>query len=225
MKNLYIRAFAGLLFLVAVLAVVLFVSAGTINYWQAWVFLAVFFVVVLAITLYLAKNDPSLLERRVQAGPVAETQRLQQIIQSFASLAFIAIFIVAGLDHRFHWSNVPVAVNLAGDVLVALGLFFVFLVFRENSYTSAVIAVEQEQKITTTGPYAIIRHPMYSGALLMLLGVPFALGSYWVLLALIPITLVIIWRLRDEEKFLAANLAGYKDYLERVRYRLIPMIW
>jgi protein-S-isoprenylcysteine O-methyltransferase Ste14 len=225
MKNLYVKAIAGLLNLVIILAAVLFISAGTLSYWQAWLFLAVFSISVLAITIYLMKNDPHLLERRVQAGPVAEKEKGQQIIQSLASIAFIAIFIIPGLDHRFGWSSVPLFLVLAGDFLVALGLLIVFFVFKENSYTSAVIEVGAEQKIVTTGPYALVRHPMYMGALIMLLGVPLALGSYWGLFMLLPITLVIIWRLLDEEKFLAKNLAGYLNYENKVRYHLIPFVW
>ncbi len=225
MKNLYVRAFAGLLNLIVIIGAALFLSAWTLAYWQAWVFLAVFFLSVLAITLYLAKNDPKLLERRTQAGPVAEKEKGQQTIQSIAAVAFIAMFILPGLDHRFGWSAVPLPVILAGDALVALGLLIVFFVFRENSYTSAVIEVGAEQKIVSTGPYALVRHPMYSGALLMLIGVPLALGSYWGLLAFVPIALVIVWRLLDEEKFLVKNLPGYPDYQNKVRYHLVPFIW
>ena len=225
MKNLNLKAIAGLLNLVVILAAVLFLSAWTLKYWQAWVFLAVFSGSVLAITMYLMKNDPHLLERRVQAGPVAEKQKLQQIIQSLASVSFIAIFIVSALDHRFGWSTVPVWINLLGDFLVALGLLIVFFVFKENTYTSAVIEVGAEQKIVTTGPYAFVRHPMYLGALIMLLGVPLALNSLWGLVALIPITLVIIWRLVDEEQFLAKELSGYTNYQNKVKYHLIPFIW
>ncbi len=225
MKNLNLKAFAGLLNLVVILAAILFLSAWTLNYWQAWVFLAVFSGSVLAITVYLMKNDPHLLEQRVQAGPIAEKQKLQQIIQSLASIAFIAIFIVSALDHRFSWSSVPLGVVLLGDFLVALGLLIVFFVFKENTYTSAVIEVGAEQKIVTTGPYAFVRHPMYFGALIMLLGVPLALNSLWGLVALIPITLVIIWRLLDEEKLLAKELSGYPDYQNKVKYHLFPFIW
>ncbi len=225
MKNLILQSIAGLLFLILVLGLALFLSAGTLSFWPAWFFLGVFFVCVLAITLYLMKNDPHLLERRVQAGPVAEKQRKQQLIQSLASLAFIAMFIIPGLDHRLDWSVMPPLLNLVGEVLVALGLLIVFFVFRENSYTSATIEVGAEQKIVTTGPYATVRHPMYSGALVMLLGVPFALGSWWGFVALIPISLVIIARLLDEEKFLAQNLPGYTEYLTKVHYHLIPYIW
>lgn len=211
--------------MVLVLAVAIFLSAGTLAYWQGWVFLAVFFVSVLAITLYLVKNDPGLLERRVQAGPVAEQRAGQQVIQSLASLAFIAIFVVSGLDHRFAWSAVPLAVIVLGDVLVALGLLVVFFVFRENSYTSATIEVGSEQKVVTSGPYAVVRHPMYSGAILMLIGVPLALGSWWGEIGVIVLALVIVLRLLDEESYLAKNLAGYPEYQKIVRNHLIPRIW
>lgn len=225
MKKLIIQSIAGLVFLILVLAVALYLPAGTFEYWQAWVFLAVFFVSVLAITLYLAVKDPQLLQRRVTAGPGAEKEKKQNVIQSIAQVAFIAIFIVPALDHRLHWSQVPAWIVIAGDALVVLGLFFVFLVFRENSYTSGIIAVEAEQKLVSTGPYAIVRHPMYSGALLMLLGVPLALGSWWGVLTLIPITLVIVWRLLDEEEFLAKNLTGYPAYTSKVKYRLLPYVY
>ncbi len=225
MQNLNLKAFGGLLFLELALAVALFWPAGTLAYWQAWVFLAVFGITVAAITYYLMLHDPKLLERRVEAGPAAEKQRSQQVIQSLAQVAFIIIFILPALDYRNHWSDVPLLVNLLGDALVALGLYWVFLVFKENTFTSATIAVGEGQKVIDTGPYAAMRHPMYSGALLMLLGVPLALGSWWGLLTLVPITVVIIVRLLDEEKFLDKNLAGYAEYRQKVKYRLIPFIW
>jgi protein-S-isoprenylcysteine O-methyltransferase Ste14 len=225
MKNLNIKAFGGLLFLVVILAAALFIPAGTLAYWQAWVFLGVFAGSVFAITYYLMKKDPQLLERRVEAGPGAEQQRSQKIIQSVAQVAFIIVFILPALDHRNAWSSVPLIVELAGDILVALGLLIVFLVFKEKTFTAAVIAVGAEQKIVSTGPYAFVRHPMYIGALIMLAGVPLSLGSWWGLLTVVPITIVIIFRLLDEEKFLAKNLAGYPEYMNKVRYHLIPFIW
>jgi protein-S-isoprenylcysteine O-methyltransferase Ste14 len=225
MKNLNIKALGGLVFLVVVMGAALFIPAGTLNYWQGWVFLAVFFVSVLAITVYLMQRDPQLLERRVQAGPAAEQERSQKVIQSVAQVAFIIVFILPALDHRFRWSTVPAVIEVLGDALVALGLLFVFFVFKENTFTSAVIEVGSEQKVISTGPYAFVRHPMYIGALVMLVGVPLALGSWWGLLTVIPITLVIVARLLDEEKFLAQNLAGYAEYRARVKYRLIPFIW
>jgi protein-S-isoprenylcysteine O-methyltransferase Ste14 len=225
MNNLIIKALAGLLNLLIILAVGIFLPAWTIHYWQAWVFLAVFSLSVLAITVYLMNNDRELLERRVKAGPGAEKETRQKLIQSLAMISFIAVIAFPALDHRYGWSPVPAAISAAGDMLVVLGLFFVFLVFRENTYTSGIIEVGSQQKVIMTGPYAIVRHPMYIGALVMLIGVPLALGSWWGLLMVLPITLVIVWRLLDEEKFLAMNLAGYSEYETKVRYRLLPLIW
>jgi protein-S-isoprenylcysteine O-methyltransferase Ste14 len=225
MSALNIRAMAGLLQLLIIMAAIIFLPAWTLDYWQAWTFLAVFFASVLAITVYLMKNDPKLLERRANAGPGAEQEKSQKIIQSLAAIAFIAMFVVSALDHRFGWSSVPPYVSLLGDVLVALGLYFVFLVFKENSFASGTIEVGAEQRVIATGPYALVRHPMYIGALVMLLGVPLALGSWWGLLTIIPMVLVLVARLLDEEKFLAKNLAGYSDYQSKVKSRLIPLIW
>lgn len=225
MKDLNKKAIAGLLRLVPTLAVLLFVPVWTFDYWQAWVFLAVFFVAILAITLYLIKKDPKLLGRRVKAGPWAEKEKSQKIIQVLATIAFIVVLVFPAFDHRFSWSPVPPYAAVAGDVLVVLGLLIVFLVFKENTYTAGVITVEAGQKVISTGPYARVRHPMYAGALVMLLGVPLALGSWWGLLTFIPITIVIVWRLLEEEKFLLENLPGYSEYRNGVRYRLVPYIW
>jgi protein-S-isoprenylcysteine O-methyltransferase Ste14 len=152
----------------------------------------------LAITLFLMKRDPQLLARRVKAGPVAEPRPLQRIIQTLASGAFLAILAVPALDHRLGWSRVPVPVVIAGHVLVAFGFLVVFLVFKENSYAAAVVEVGAEQQVIDTGPYAVVRHPMYAGALVLLAGVPLALGSFWGLLVLAPFAAVIVWRLLDD---------------------------
>ena len=223
--RLITQALLGLAFLLAVLGAALFGPAGTLDYWQAWVFLAVFASAVLAITIYLAKRDPALLARRVHGGPLAEPRRGQQVAQGVASLAFVAVFVVSGLDHGGGWSCVPVPVVVAGDALVALGLAVVFLVFRANTFTSAIIAVDREQQLVTTGPYGVVRHPMYAGALAMMLGVPIALGSWWGLLAVAALASAIVWRLLDEEKLLVASLPGYADYRLCVRYRLVPRVW
>jgi len=225
MKDLNKKAFVGLLQLFISMTVLLFLPAWTFYYWQAWVFLAVFFVPVLAITLYLTRKDPKLLERRTTGGPISEKEKNQKIIQSLASIAFIAVVVFPAIDHRRAWSRVPPYGVAAGDFLVALGLLAIFLVFKENTFTSAIIEVAAEQKVITTGPYALVRHPMYSGALVMLSGIPLALGSWWGLLTVIPMTMVIIWRLLDEEKFLARNLSGYSEYMKKVKYRLVPFVW
>jgi protein-S-isoprenylcysteine O-methyltransferase Ste14 len=225
MKNLTGQAFLGLVQLVAMLAIFLFLPGWTLDYWQAWVFLAVFSVSVFLVTLYFLKKDPSLIERLLKAGPSAEQVRSQKIIQGLAAIFFILPFIVSSIDHRLGWSTVPTFVALLGDILVAVGLYIVFLVFRENTFTSATIEVTDEQKVISTGPYAVIRHPMYSGAFIMLLGIPLALGSWWAFIFVFLLFAAIVWRLLEEEKFLAKNLPGYKSYRQRVRYRLIPLIW
>jgi protein-S-isoprenylcysteine O-methyltransferase Ste14 len=225
MNVLNIRALAGLVQLLVIMAVLIFVPAGTLDYPRAWMFLAVFFTPVLAITIYLMKNDPKLLERRISAGPGAEKEKGQKIIQFLAMIDFIAVMLVPAFDHRFAWSSVPPGLVVAGDIIVVLGFLIVFLVFKENTFTSAIIELSTEQKVISTGPYALVRHPMYIGALVMLVGVPLALGSWWGLLTVVPMTLVIVWRLLDEEKFLAKNLAGYSEYQNAVRYRLLPLVW
>ena len=225
MDQLNRKAFLGLAQLTIILAPSVFVPAGTINYWQGWVFLSVFFISSLLITVYLMNNDPKLLERRVKGGPTSEKEKSQKIIQAFASLTFLSIIIFPALDYRFRWSFVPVFVALTGDALIALGFGLVFLVFRENTFTSAIIEVDEKQKVIATGPYSIVRHPMYAGALVLLCGIPLALGSCWGLFALMPLTLIIIWRLLDEEKFLTTNLTGYLNYQEKVKYRLVPFVW
>ena len=225
MSNLNQRAFVGFFQLLLVMALLLFVPPWTLDFWQAWLFLAVFFACTLSITLYLMKHDPQLLERRVNAGPAAETRASQKVIQLIAAIAFIGIFIFSALDHRFSWSAIPTYVVAFGDVLVALGFLFIFFVFRENTFTSAIIEVGAGQKIITTGPYALVRHPMYFGALVMLVGVPLALGSWWGLLTIVPLAVVIVFRLLDEEKFLAQNLSGYSDYQVKVKHHLLPLIW
>jgi protein-S-isoprenylcysteine O-methyltransferase Ste14 len=225
MDDLNKKALGGLLRFLSILAVLLFLPVWTFRYWQAWIFLFVFSACALATSLYVMKNDPKLLERRMRAGPVAEKERSQQIIQSVGTAAFISLLLFPPLDHRFGWSAVPWSMVVAGDVLVAVGFLIIFFVFRENGFASGVIEVNEGQKVVATGPYALVRHPMYAGALVMLIGVPLALGSGWGPLMVIPIGVVIVWRLLDEEKFLAKNLAGYSDYRNKVRHRLLPFLW
>jgi protein-S-isoprenylcysteine O-methyltransferase Ste14 len=225
MNALATKTILGFAQLIIILGVLLFAPVWTFDFWQAWVYLFVFAASAALITAYLWRKDPRLLESRVNAGPAAEKESSQKLIQGLASLAFIGILILPSLDHRFAWSHVPLPVVIAGDVLVALGFLFVFIVLRENPFSAATIEVAADQAVIATGPYAIVRHPMYSGALVMLLGTPLALGSWWGLLMLIPMTIVIVWRLLDEERFLSKSLPDYAEYRQRVRYRLLPSVW
>jgi protein-S-isoprenylcysteine O-methyltransferase Ste14 len=225
MNILNIKAFGGLLFLLLVMAALLFIPAWSLDYWQAWTFLTVYFASSLAITLYLMKKDSKLLQRRISGGPTAEKEPTQRIIMFFASLGFIGLIVFPALDHRFAWSHMSPYAALAGDVLVVLGWLTIFFVFKENTFTSATIELAPDQKVISTGPYALIRHPMYAGALVMLLGIPIALGSWWGLLVIVAMVPALIWRLFDEEKFLARNLPGYLEYQKQVQYRLVPLVW
>jgi protein-S-isoprenylcysteine O-methyltransferase Ste14 len=225
MDSLNIKAFGGLLVLILVMATLLFIPAGTLDYWQAWVFLSVYSVSSLAITLYLMIRDRKLLQRRMSGGPAAEKQPAQRVIMSFASLAYIGLIVVPALDHHLAWSRMPAVVSVVGDVFVALGFLAVFFVFKENTFSSATIEATSDQRVISTGPYAMIRHPMYAGGLVLLLGIPIALGSWWGLLLFAAVVPAIIWRLIDEESFLARNLSGYAEYQTIVRHRLIPLVW
>jgi len=224
-RSLINQALLGLTGLAVVLWLALFLPSWSLDYWQAWAYWLVFLVSVTAITIYFLKQDQKLIENRLKTGPVAEKERGQKLIQTFASICFILLILIPSLDHRFHWSNVPIYLALAGDVFVALGLLIIFLVFRENTYTSVIIEVSKEQEAITTGPYGIIRHPMYAGALLMLFFTPPALGSFWGLIAFFPMLALLALRILEEEKFLAKNLSGYDKYCQNVRYRLVPLVW
>ena len=156
---------------------------------------------------------------------MAEKRPAQKIIMMVTSIGFIVLLVIPALDHRFAWSAVPLGVVVAGDMLVGIGFYLISLVYRENTFTSATIELAENQKVISTGPYSIVRHPMYASASLYLIGTPLALGSYW---GLVPITAMIpflIWRLFDEERFLAKNLPGYDEYQRRVRHRLVPFVW
>jgi protein-S-isoprenylcysteine O-methyltransferase Ste14 len=225
MSNLNVKAFLGLLCTFVAMAALLFLPAWTLDYWQAWAFLAVFGVPSMAITLYLMKKDRKLLERRLRGGPTAEKERSQKIIQTITSIGFIAMLVIPALDHRFRWSPVPAWVSIAGDLLVGIGFLIVFFVYKENTFASATVEIAPEQKVISTGLYAVVRHPMYMGGSLWFIGMPLALGSRWALLVFLLILPALIWRLLDEETLLEKELPGYLEYKNRVRYHLIPFVW
>jgi protein-S-isoprenylcysteine O-methyltransferase Ste14 len=225
MRSLNLQAVFGLLILILVMVALVFGAAGTLHYWQGWAFFACYLAASIAITLYLARRDPALLARRMRGGPWAEREPTQRVIMSIASVGFIALLLVPGLDHRFGWSHMPVIVAIAGNVLMLLGWAGIFRVFRENSYTSATVELAADQRVISSGPYAIVRHPMYAAALVMLLGIPIALGSWWGVLVVIALLPALAWRLLDEERFLARSLPGYVAYQASVRYRLLPHLW
>jgi protein-S-isoprenylcysteine O-methyltransferase Ste14 len=224
MKTLARLTASSILGLVA-FGVTLFLPAGTFNYWQAWVFIAVFTVATIVPTIYLYRTNPAALQRRMHVGPRAETRPAQKII---ITASFVDIFVMmafSAFDRRMGWSTVPVWVSLLGNVLVAAGLGIAMVVIAQNGYAASTVRVETGQQLVSSGVYSFIRHPMYVGNLAMMFAIPLALGSYWGLLFVIPSVAVIVFRILDEEKLLTEELAGYREYAQRVRYRLMPNVW
>ena len=209
-------------FLPLVLALLILLPAGTFNYWQVYVYCGILVVPILFVLFYFLKNDPKFLERRTRAK---EKEKQQIHIAMLSTLIFLAGFIIPGLDHRFGWSSVPMNIVLLADLIILLGYLIIFFVFKQNSYASRIIEVDEEQKVISSGLYSIVRHPMYVGVLIMYIPTPLALGSYWGLIpfALLPLSLAL--RILNEEKVLSENLPGYKEYCQKTRYRLIPYIW
>jgi protein-S-isoprenylcysteine O-methyltransferase Ste14 len=202
----------------------LFLPAGTFHYWQGWLFLAVFALSTWIPSVYLMRTNPAALDRRMR-GPLAETRTLQKIVITFLFISFPAMFVVSAFDHRFGWSQVPASISLLGDVLVAIGLGVAMLVVIQNSYAAVNVTVEDGQRLVSTGLYGLVRHPMYTGNVILMLGVPLALGSYWGLVFVIPGLLVLALRILDEEDLLEHELSGYVEYEQQVRYRLVPYVW
>ena len=225
MAALLARTIAGFVFLFTVMGLVILGAAGTVYFWQGWAMIATFAACSGLITVWLWRHDKALLERRTKAGPGAEADPMQNVVQALAGIVFLAMIAVPGLDHRFGWSAVPIVGVVAGDLLIAVGFLIVFLVFRANTFTSGTIEIAENQTVIDTGPYALVRHPMYSGALVMFVGMPLALGSWWGLAPAAGILPILGWRLSREESFLVDNLAGYQAYRAKVRHRLVPYLW
>jgi len=225
MKSLVWKAIVqgviGLIFFVGLI----YVTAGTWDYWQGWVFLTVFALSTTRFTVYLALYDKALLKRRLAAGPWHEREWTQKIIVSLTFVAFFAFIILPILDHRFGWSPVPAWASVLGDLIIVLSFLSIFWVIKTNSWAASNIRVEADQKVIDTGPYAYVRHPMYAGAIWLFVGIPLALGSWWTMALIVPFFSVLLWRLLDEERILRRDLPGYSEYIQKVRYRLIPYVW
>ena len=208
----------------AVFGSILFLSAGTFHYWQAWVLL------VAALStwipgIYLLHTNPVAVQRRMRGGPTAETRTVQKVAMGGVWLSLAAMVVISVLDHRFGWSPAPTTICLVGDVLVAVGLGVAMLVVIQNSHAAATVRVEAGQQVVSTGLYGLVRHPMYTGNLILMIGIPLALGSYWGLVFVVPGLMVLALRIRDEEKLLQEELDGYREYTQKVRYRLMPFMW
>jgi protein-S-isoprenylcysteine O-methyltransferase Ste14 len=225
MRRLAIKSFLGLLNLAFMMGLSIFLPAGSFCYIQAWWYMAIFFGAVSIITVYIFINDKKLLQSRLKVGSIAEHRNVQKIIQGIASVGFIGMYVISGLDHRFQWSHLPDWVWIFSDLMLILTMTGFFIVFKKNTFLSATIEVQKHQYIVTDGPYSIVRHPMYSAALFLFLFTPLALNSYWALLTLPLMFTVLVFRCLDEEKVLKEEIPEYSVYCKNVTCRLIPFIW
>ena len=225
MSTLNQRAWVRSALSLVVFMAMLFIPAGTLQFWPGWPYGFIFAASTTAISVYFLKHDPKLVERRMKVGPAAEQRPAQKIIMAITLAGFILLIVLPGLDYRWHWSYMPPWLVLAANVVLVLSFAICFIVLKQNSYAASTIRVEADQPVVSTGLYAIVRHPLYSGALLLMLVTPLALGSYWTLLVAFALIPVLMWRLLDEERFLKQNLPGYADYCRATRFRLIPLIW
>lgn len=206
--------------LMIVIWVVLFLPAGSLRFWEAWIFWIGFSLITFFIASYFMKKDPDLLARRTNHKEEKSTKKAPVLFK----LYYLG-FILPGLDFRFQWSHEQLWLVIISNIIVFAGYIFIIFVFRENSYASTVIQIENEQQVITTGPYSIVRHPMYLGMVIMSLFMPLALGSYWAVIPMLFIIPIIVFRINTEEELLLKELKGYKDYCKKIRYRLIPLIW
>ncbi len=220
--NLTIRVLGLLLLVFPLFGAMFFLPAGTLSYWEAWVYLAVLFVPMVLALVYFLIFSPALLERRMR---MREKEAEQQLIVKLASIVILLVYLLPGFDHRFHWSSVPIWLVAIADILVLSGYALMVLVMRENPYAGRTIEVEPDQTVVTTGPYAFVRHPMYLGVLLLYVFSPLALGSYWSMIPALFLMGLLIARITNEERVLLKELNGYREYTEKVRWYLIPGIW
>ncbi len=205
-----------------IFGVLLFVPAGSLAFWQAWVYCLMFDATAFLIVRYFLKKDPALLDRR---SKMREQETSQQIIMVLFYCFYCGMHVFAGFDHRFQWSHVSAPLVILSDLVILLSFVAICFVLQENSYASSTITVEKGQQVITTGPYAIVRHPLYAGALPMIVSTPLALGSAWGLLFSAALIVLLVFRLLDEERYLLEHLPGYPEYTQKTRYRLIPCLW
>ncbi len=224
MKEILLPALRNFVLGLIVLGVVLCLLAGTLGYWQGWLFTLVFAAMTTQQGIYLAIKDPELLERRKNIAAAGES-RAQKIFIVVGLLADLCLLVFSALDHRFGWSEVSPVVSLLGDALLVFSFYLYYLVFRENSYAASSIQIFEGQKVISTGPYARVRHPKYVGDLFMVISIPLALGSWWALIFIALVIPGLVWRILDEEKLLQKDLPGYTDYMQKVPYRLVPHLW
>jgi protein-S-isoprenylcysteine O-methyltransferase Ste14 len=217
------KAIGGCAFFVAVCGLAVCIPAGTIRFWNAWLFLGLCFTSGVTITIWAALRSPQLARSRLTLK--VERQKTQRAILLLLNIFGLGMLVVAGLDHRWHWSEVPAAAVAAGSVVLVAGFVVMFLVMRENTFASGTIEIQEKQVVISTGLYSVVRHPMYLSFIIISFPIPLVLGSWYSLILAICVCVPVVLRILNEERFLTRELSGYQSYLKKVRYRLVPFIW
>lgn len=220
--KLFVNAIVKYLSGFILIAALLFVPAGSLNFIKGWIFIGLLFVPMLILGIFLFIKAPQLLEKRLSAK---EKENTQKGVVIFSFLMFVAGFVTAGLDYRFGWSKVPFAVTIISGIVLLLSYGLYARVMKENAYLSRTVEIQNNQKVIDTGLYGIVRHPMYTATILLFLSMPLVLGSWFALILFLPYPFVIAIRIKNEEKVLEAGLPGYCEYKQKVRWRIIPFVW
>jgi protein-S-isoprenylcysteine O-methyltransferase Ste14 len=207
---------------IIIVSALLFIPAGTLRFWNAWIFMGVLFIPMLFVIVYLITRDPELLFKRMNTN---EKENTQKKVVLLTSIIFLSAFIISGLDFRFHWSKVPLLIVILSAIVVMAGYILFFMVMRQNSYASRVVEIQEKQKVIDSGLYSIVRHPMYSSAILMFMFMPLVLGSFFALIPLVIFPFQMSTRMKNEELILEEGLEGYIEYKKKVKYKIIPFFW
>ena len=216
------RALARFIPGIIIISAILFIPAGSIRFWNAWLFMGVLFIPMLFVIIYLIIRDPELLYKRMNTN---EKEKTQKKVVLLTSVVFLSAFIISGLDYRFGWSDLPLLLVILSALMVLTGYILFFLVMQQNSYASRVVEIQEKQKVIDTGLYGIVRHPMYFAAILMFMFMPLVLGSFFALIPLLIFPFQMSKRMKNEEEILEKGLDGYIQYKEKVRYKIIPFLW
>jgi protein-S-isoprenylcysteine O-methyltransferase Ste14 len=222
MRQLIIKSLTRFISGILIISALLFVPAGSIEFWNAWIFMGVLFIPMLFVIVYLIFRDPELLFKRLNTN---EKEKTQKKVVLLTSIIFLSAFIISGLDYRFHWSTIPFQIVILSAIIVLIGYILFFIVMRQNSYASRVVEIQEKQKVIDTGLYRIVRHPMYSGAILIFMFMPLVLGSFYALIPLIIFPFQMRTRMKNEEQLLENELDGYIEYKKKIKYKIIPFVW
>jgi protein-S-isoprenylcysteine O-methyltransferase Ste14 len=207
---------------IIIISALLFLPAGSIKFWNAWLFMGVLFIPMLLVILYLVIRDPELLYKRMNTN---EKEKTQKKVVLLTSIVFLSAFIIAGMDYRYEWSAIPMLLEILSAVIVLIGYILFYIVMRQNSYASRVVEIQEKQKVIDTGLYGIVRHPMYFAAILIFMFMPLVLGSFFALIPLLIFPFQMATRMKNEEEILEKGLEGYIEYKKKVRYKIIPFLW